>query len=84
MQIERSGDDFRIHAGAHAVTIDRERFEDLFYAAETNPTAYYRVLVDSVCRTAAERGAMTAMINAGGDMEATIADVQRQVKALGL
>lgn len=84
MQVERQGSDYKIHAGAHAVTIDRERFEDLFYAADTNPTAYYRVLVDSVCRTAAERGAMTAMINAGGDLEATLADVQRQVKAIGL
>jgi len=85
MQIEQTPEGrYRIHAGDQAVTIDREQFEDLFYSADTNATAYYRVLVDSVCQSADERTAMTTMINAGGDMEATLSALQQQVKAIGL
>jgi hypothetical protein len=85
MDIERTGEgQYRIQSGDHTLAIDHEKFEDLFYSADTNPTAYYRVLVDSVCRTAEERTAMTTMINTGDDMEATLKTLQEQVKAIGL
>jgi hypothetical protein len=85
MQIQVVGEgQYRIHAGSHAVEIGREQFEDLFYSAETNATAWYRVLVDSVCQSADERAAMTAMINAGDDMEAVLGALQAQVREIGL
>ena len=85
MHIQKTGDgEYRIQSGDHSVEIDHEKFEDLFYSADANATAYYRVLVDSVCQTANERTAVTAMINADGDMATTLKTLQEQVKAIGL
>ncbi len=85
MHIEKIGENqYRISLGDQSVEFDHEKYEDVFYSASTNVTAYYRVLVDSVCETGEEREAMTAMINDGGDMEKNLAALQEAVKALGI
>jgi len=85
MNIEKLGDNqYRISLGGQAVEFDHEKYEDVFYSASANTTAYYRVLVDSVCESAEQREAMTAMINEGGDMEKNLAALQANVKALGI
>jgi hypothetical protein len=85
MNIEKLGENqYRISLGDQAVEFDHETYEDVFYSASANVTAYYRVLVDAVCETAEERAAMTAMINDGGDMEKNLTALQEAVKALGI
>lgn len=85
MNIEKLGDNqYRISLGDKAVEFDHEKYEDVFYSASTNVTAYYRVLVDSVCDSSEQREAMTAMINEGGDMEKNLSALQENVKALGI
>ncbi|MHC4846710.1 MAG: hypothetical protein ACYTCU_11205 [Planctomycetota bacterium] len=85
MNIEKLGENqYRISHGGKTVEFDHEKYEDVFYSASANTTAYYRVLVDAVCETAEEREAMTAMINEGGDMEKNLTALQDAVKALGI
>jgi hypothetical protein len=85
MNIEKFGDDqYRISLGERSVEFDHASYEDVFHSASANLTAYYRVLVDTVCITPEEREAMTAMINDGGDMEKNLAALQAAVKALGI
>lgn len=85
MNIEKLSENvYRISGGDRAVEFDHEKYEDVFYSASTNVTAYYRVLVDSVCETPDQREAMTAMINDGGDMEKNLSLLQAAVQALGI
>lgn len=83
MKIERVGTRYKIAHGAQAVEFGHDKFEDLFYAGAVNPTGFYRLLVDNVCDTAAQRTAMAAMVQAQPDMAAAFAALQGQIKALG-
>ena len=75
---------YRIAGAAGAVDFSRDTFEDLFHAGAVNPTGFYRLLVDNVCSTAAQRQTMTALIAAAPDMEAAFKALQAQVQALGV
>ncbi|MCI0341941.1 MAG: hypothetical protein L0216_12470 [Planctomycetales bacterium] len=85
MDIQRlSPERYRISGSGRAVDFDREKFEDLFYAVPVNTTAFYRLLVDNVCATKAEREAMAALVSGEADKEKALVAVQEKIKKLGL
>ena len=83
MKIERTGTRYRIVHGTQAVEFGPDKFEDLFYAGAVNPTGFYRLLVDNVCDTAAQRTTIAAIVQAQSDMASAFATLQAQIKALG-
>ncbi len=85
MDIQRlSPERYRISGAGRSVEFDREKFEDLFYAVPVNTTAFYRLLVDNICSTKAEREAVAALVAGEPDREKALVAVQDKIKQLGL
>lgn len=85
MKIEKTPEGaYRISDAARAVSLDRERYEDLFYAVPVDTTSFYRLLTESVCETDEDRAAMVSMIEGLDDMDAGLQALMDQVVALGV
>jgi hypothetical protein len=91
IRVRKAGDDeFVIEGGVEALSIDLERYEDLYYSVPEeagkykNETEFFRNLIDNICADQAQRDTMNRMLEAAGDKVAALRSIQDQVRQLGV
>jgi hypothetical protein len=82
MKIEKADSGFRLLTGEKEFLLDTEAYEDLFYAIPVNSTAFYRLLTEQAAQTEEQRALIVDMLKSVPDMDATLNDLQEQIKNL--
>jgi hypothetical protein len=79
---------YTVAAGDYSLTFDKERFEDLYFAVppkgqgRMNNTGFYRLLVDNVCKSDADRDALAKMFEVSGEKNPALDNLQDQIQEM--
>jgi hypothetical protein len=84
MNVEKTENGFRLFSEGGEILMNRESFEDLYYAVPTNTTAFYRLLTEQVPKSDEERERIVAMIQALPDMDANLGALQERIQEIQL